>query len=783
MKEHMKKFILISSLLITLFSFNQAFSQDTLGTIKGTQYFGRAVELSENGNYLAVTTDDSIYFYELAVSARILEPGTGVRVLTETLNPQFSWTYGSQWVELSSYSTGDIVSKMVTTPNFDKVVISSMNLDFINGSTPGKIRIYNNDEQQFENETTFTGGTDTNYGLSISISEDGTILAVSEPRNDKGHILIYRKESGVWNSTPDTVYSNNENDSFCGYKTTLSGNGQVLAFSCLGQTSLNENSFVHILRWNETDSTWNSEKRLTNNVPVTSFGYDIEMSSDGNVIAISAQEVRPSQFTDDDGKIYFFEYRANITDWVARPDGDRLSGQGYIIDLSSDGKTLLMSEPSGWFSLGQSKVYNWITENNAFVWQQLDNVMVGTGYSSFDRLGATNSLSADGSIIALGSTCFQCEYVKTYGIEDKDPFYRTVQYEIQVSTDSTFESVDFQAQNIDSTEYQFTEMVENDTYHFWRVRSLSNGNYGPWSDIKRFSTYVSPGVTTLNSPQNEESLVEKVNDFVWEKENFSEQYNVQISSDEFDTFVIDTLVTDTTFNVELTSNNVSFVWRVKGINTVNEGEWSDSWSFTTNFSPLEVPETLIPFENQENVGTLAEFKWAATEDAIGYDLQISTDSLFTGTVTGIDNIDSTSITLPAPLSQNTAYFWRIRSLSEDETLHSSWSTPLKFSTGVRTNIETEGIPREFRLLQNYPNPFNPSTQIDFELPSSMDVKLEVFNILGQKIAVLVNTKLNAGAYSFEFNAASQTAQLSSGVYLYRLTTSEFSQTRMMNLAK
>lgn len=685
----MKIFTLISSFLVLLSSYNPAFSQDTLGTIKGDQYFGRSVQLSEEGKFLAVTTNDSILFYELAVSARILEPGTGMRVLTETLSPTFTWTYGSQWVKLSSYFTEDIVTEMITTPNFNEVVISSQNVDFLNGSTPGKIRLYDNMDFQLDNEVTLTGGTATNYGLSISISDDGSILAVGEPRNEKGHVLIYRKESDVWNQTPDTVISTNENDSWCGYKTSISGNGQVLVFTCLGQTSLNENSYVHILRWNETESAWDSEKRITNNVPVSSFGYDIAMSTDGDVIAISSIEIRPSQFTDDNGKIYFFEYRANIPDWVARPDGDRLSGQGYVIDLSSNGKTLLMSEPSGWFNQGQSKVYNWIDENNAFIWRQLDNVMVGTGYSNLDRLGRTNSLSADGSIIALGSPCFQCEYVKTYGIEDKDPFYRRAQYEIQVSTDSTFARVDFEAQNIDSTAFQLSGILKNGTYYFWRARSQSNGNYGPWSDIKRFSTYVS----------------------------------------------------------------------------------------------LDVPETKLPLNNQENVGTLADFSWDSTEYAIGYDLQISTDSLFNSTVTSINNIDSTSITLSTSLNQNTSYYWRIRSLSEDERLHSSWSTPLKFSTGVRTTIETGGIPGEFRLLQNYPNPFNPSTQIDFELPSSMDVKLEVYNIIGQKIAVLVDAKLNAGVYSFEFNAESQTGQLSSGIYLYRLTTSEFSQTRVMNLAK
>ena len=96
---------------------------------------------------------------------------------------------------------------------------------------------------------------------------------------------------------------------------------------------------------------------------------------------------------------------------------------------------------------------------------------------------------------------------------------------------------------------------------------------------------------------------------------------------------------------------------------------------------------------------------------------------------------------------------------------------------------------QFLLGQNYPNPFNPSTKIDYNLPFDSKVSLEVYNIIGNRIAQLVNKEQLAGYYSVDFNLSSFNREISSGVYFYRITAvdkttvNNFSSIKKMILLK
>ena len=96
---------------------------------------------------------------------------------------------------------------------------------------------------------------------------------------------------------------------------------------------------------------------------------------------------------------------------------------------------------------------------------------------------------------------------------------------------------------------------------------------------------------------------------------------------------------------------------------------------------------------------------------------------------------------------------------------------------------SEIAPAKFSLSQNYPNPFNPSTVIEFTLQADAQVTLSVYNVIGEKVAELVNGYKTAGAYKVNFDASTAAGGLTSGIYFYELKAGGFSQVRKMNLIK
>ena len=109
-----------------------------------------------------------------------------------------------------------------------------------------------------------------------------------------------------------------------------------------------------------------------------------------------------------------------------------------------------------------------------------------------------------------------------------------------------------------------------------------------------------------------------------------------------------------------------------------------------------------------------------------------------------------------------------------------WPSKKSWIFDVVTDV-TEGlnIPENFRLYQNYPNPFNPATTIEYSIPEASNVTLIVYNLLGEKVTVLVDEHQQTGRYMAKFNAKN----LPSGVYIYKLTAGKFSSAKKLMLMK
>lgn len=109
-------------------------------------------------------------------------------------------------------------------------------------------------------------------------------------------------------------------------------------------------------------------------------------------------------------------------------------------------------------------------------------------------------------------------------------------------------------------------------------------------------------------------------------------------------------------------------------------------------------------------------------------------------------------------------------------------------SGITAFLESAGdeemLPTSFALKQNAPNPFNPSTRVDYDIPKATHVRMDIFNVLGQRVNTLVDEFQEAGSKSVIWDGRDYTGSVAaSGIYFYRIEAGEFSETKKMMLLK
>lgn len=223
------------------------------------------------------------------------------------------------------------------------------------------------------------------------------------------------------------------------------------------------------------------------------------------------------------------------------------------------------------------------------------------------------------------------------------------------------------------------------------------------------------------------------------------------------------------------------------VTATDPGGLSATDTFMVTITPVnDAPGAfnLLAPADKDTVDTLSmpiQFVWSQAEnvdqDTIWYDLKIFNASIDTS----ITDLTDTTFTFHGEsiLKYNDSYQWTVT--ARDHYEYTPADTFL-FYTPEATSIHYYGraLPKRFALEQNYPNPFNPTTTIKYALPKSGKVKVEVFNLLGQKVAALVNSFKQAGYHQITFDGSN----LASGVYVYRLSTDAgFMQTRKMILMR
>ncbi len=267
----------------------------------------------------------------------------------------------------------------------------------------------------------------------------------------------------------------------------------------------------------------------------------------------------------------------------------------------------------------------------------------------------------------------------------------------------------------------------------------------------------------------------------WEDVTGAASYHVQMDDD---VDFIDPLLVDQE-GIEVSEwttpqlGTGNYYWRVRATDGELYGGWSDTRSFTVG-SPPEAPILYMPTDGSTIMTAMVTLQWYQIDGVPEYLVEVD------------DNMDFSSPERSVQVSACSGgmceweiypplvgglYYWRVRANLADWPWSETWSFRVR---GKNSAITADGtLPDDVELLPNYPNPFNPTTDISFGLPRAGHVKIEIFNIMGQRHGTLVDTELPAGYHTYTWDGS----RAASGVYLCRLVTEDKVLTRRMLLVK
>ena len=318
----------------------------------------------------------------------------------------------------------------------------------------------------------------------------------------------------------------------------------------------------------------------------------------------------------------------------------------------------------------------------------------------------------------------------------------------------------------DSTKllFHFNEGNGSVVYDVSNNSNIGNIFGATWSDNVP-TTIDPPNAVALNTPLNNSDGILLPTTLKWHKSENTDNYKIQVSADSnFITSIVDSSgIIDTSLMLLDHNGLTNIYWRISARNRGGTGEWSEIWNFTTLGIP-NAPTLISPEDNISLPDTVENIKfiWNSVESAESYTMEASANELFDSLIVSVSNLADTSYSFSTGLSPG-VFYWRVN--AKNLAGIGDWSEKYTVSVTL-TSVDDLGniIPQEYVLHQNFPNPFNPSTVIKYGIPEQSNIKIEIFNMLGQSVGILVNTEKSAGFYETTWDASN----LTSGIYLFSI---------------
>ena len=239
---------------------------------------------------------------------------------------------------------------------------------------------------------------------------------------------------------------------------------------------------------------------------------------------------------------------------------------------------------------------------------------------------------------------------------------RASQYELQLSTDSTFSSVGVDTL-VSDTAYQAIALNYLQKY-FWRVRARNVGGIGLWSAVYRFTTIIeAPAQVDLSLPLDSIQLQPLSLTLAWKSALRAESYRVQVSQHPLFASIMkdDTTAGDTSYHLTGLENLTRYYWRIQSRNIGGVSAWSAIRNFVTIIAPPEVPQLRYPIQDSILVNLHASFHWLPSQRAENYIVEVSIDSAFASSF--LQDTTSDTVIYPTLPAYGQKYFWRVKGLN------------------------------------------------------------------------------------------------------------------------
>lgn len=383
--KYNKNKIVVLALIMPLFIFGQ-WTQigNNINGISPNDQSGYSVSLNADGNIIVIGEHTNSDNGSASGKVRIFE------------------NQSDNWVEIGSINgseAGDRFGFSVSINANGNIIAVGSPDNNGNGFESGQVRIFENQAGTWQQIAEIVGDSFSDHlGYSISLSDNGNHLAIGAPDaedNDSGsnfgHVKIYENQSGTWQQIGDNIIGEEAEDKF-GYSVSINENGNIVAIG----TPLNDEAGSgagHVRVYTFQSDNWEQiGEDLDGETINDKFGESVSINNTGNIIAIGATDYKSI------GYVKIFENQSN--NWIQI--GNNIIGEevgddfGIAVNLNALGDIVAIG---GYFNnnSGHARIY----KNQSGTWEQIESDI--DGEEPQDRFGKSISLSADGSIVAIGA--------------------------------------------------------------------------------------------------------------------------------------------------------------------------------------------------------------------------------------------------------------------------------------------------------------------------------------------------------------------------------------------